>query len=123
MRRGARQDMMIGRVPSPALPDLRPALRLAGPARPLAGVQGRGAARPAARGRRAAPNQPAGTAGLGRPHGPGRPDPVPLGYSIACLTCAIGSRFVAVMVDWPGAAQDRLLASSPDTRPGCPGIP
>jgi hypothetical protein len=49
--------------------------------------------------------------------------PVPLGYSIASLTCAIASRLVAVMAGWPGTAQDRLLASSPDTRPGCPGIP
>ena len=31
---------MIGRVPSPAVHDLRPALRLAGPARPGIGVQG-----------------------------------------------------------------------------------
>ena len=27
------------------------------------------------------------------------------------------------MVGWPGAAQDRLPARSPDTRPGCPGVP
>jgi hypothetical protein len=47
MHRGARKDMMIGRAPSPVLPDLRPALQLAGPVRPLVGVQGRGVARPA----------------------------------------------------------------------------
>src|SRR5436190_2923734 len=34
---GAADGMMIGRVPSPAIPDLRPALRLAGPARPVNG--------------------------------------------------------------------------------------
>jgi hypothetical protein len=27
------------------------------------------------------------------------------------------------MVGWPGAAQGRLPARSPDTRPGCPGVP
>ena len=69
--------MMISRVASPALPDLRPALRLAGPARPLVGVQGRRAARAAARGRRAAPHQPAAPAGLGRPGGLRRADPAP----------------------------------------------
>src|SRR5712691_4950302 len=47
--------MMIGRVPSTALPDLHPALRLADPARPLAGLQGHRAAGAAARGCRAAP--------------------------------------------------------------------
>src|SRR5512132_221393 len=47
--------MMIGRVPSPALPDLRSALRLAGPAWPLVSVQERGTAGAAARDRRAAP--------------------------------------------------------------------
>jgi hypothetical protein len=35
---------------------------------------------------------------------------VPLEYSIQWLTCAIGSRPGAVMVGWPSAAQDRLLA-------------
>ncbi len=46
---------MIIRVPPPALSYLRPALRLAGPARPVIGLQGRRAARAATRGRRAAP--------------------------------------------------------------------
>jgi len=50
--------MMVSRVPPPALPDLRPALRLAGPARPLVSVQGRGAAGAPARGRHPAPHQP-----------------------------------------------------------------
>src|SRR5215472_10237911 len=45
--------------PAPALSHLRPALRLAGPARPVIGLQGRRAARAAARGRRAAPDQSA----------------------------------------------------------------
>ena len=70
---------MIIRVPPPALPHLRPALRLAGPARPVIGLQGRGAARAAARGRRAAPHQSAAPAGLGRPRGPRRADPAPAG--------------------------------------------
>jgi hypothetical protein len=48
---------------------------------------------------------------------------VPLEYSIGQLTCTIASRLVAVMVGWPGAAQDRLPASSPGTRPRCPGVP
>src|SRR5216683_2866591 len=69
--------MMISRVPSPALPDLRSALRLAGSARSLAGVQERGTAGAAARGRRAAPRPSAATAGLGRPRGAGRADPPP----------------------------------------------
>src|ERR1700722_326764 len=47
---------MIIRVPAPALPHLRPALRLAGPARPVISLQERRAARAAARSRRAAPH-------------------------------------------------------------------
>jgi hypothetical protein len=66
---------MIIRVPAPALSHLRPALRLAGPARPVIGRQGRRAARPAARGRRAAPDQSPAPAGLGRPRRPRHPDP------------------------------------------------
>jgi hypothetical protein len=60
------RGMMISRVYPP---DLRPALRLARPARSLDGVQERGTARAAARDRRAAPQQTAATAGLGRPRG------------------------------------------------------
>jgi len=41
-------------------------------------------------------------------------------YSIEWLTCAIASRLDAVMVGWPGAAQDRLPADVPGTRRGCP---
>ena len=68
---------MIIRVLAPALPHLRPALRLAGPARPVIGLQGRRAARAAARGRCAAPHQSAAPARLGRPRGPRRADPAP----------------------------------------------
>ena len=46
---------MIARVLPSALSHLHPGLRLAGPARPLIGVEKRGAAGAAARGRRAAP--------------------------------------------------------------------
>src|SRR6266581_2036969 len=68
--------MMISRVSSPALPDLRPA-GLAGPARPLADIQERGTAGAAARGRRAAPHQAQAPVGLGRPRGARRADPPP----------------------------------------------
>ena len=77
MGRGQVCGMMIDRVPAPALSHLRPAQRLAGPARPFIGLQGRGAARAAARGRRAAPDPSAAPAGLGRPRGPRRADPAP----------------------------------------------
>src|SRR5216683_6066546 len=66
--------MMIGRVSSPALPDLHPALRLAGPARPLAGLQGCRASGAAARDCRAAPYHAQAPAGLGRSRGPRRVD-------------------------------------------------
>ena len=70
---------MISRVPPPALSHLHPGLRLAGPARPVARLQERGAAGAAARGRRAAPRQSAAPAGLGRPRRPRRADPAPAG--------------------------------------------
>jgi len=70
---------MIIRVSPTALPHLRPALRLACPARPVIGLQGRRAARAAARDRRAAPHSSAAPAGLGRPRGPRRADPAPAG--------------------------------------------
>src|SRR5216683_2886209 len=66
---------MISRVPPPALPHLRPALWLAGPARPVVGRQERRTARAAARGRRAAPHQSPTPAGLGRPRGSRCADP------------------------------------------------
>ena len=65
------------RVPAPAISQLRPGLRLACPARPVIGLQGRRAARAAARGRSAAPRQPAAPAGLGRPRSRRRADPAP----------------------------------------------
>jgi hypothetical protein len=43
-------------------------------------------------------------------------EPVPLEYSIGSLTCAVADSLGAV-VGWTGAAQDRLRASAPDTRP------
>src|ERR1017187_3663642 len=55
---------------------------------------------------------------------PGTPrGPVPLEYSTEWLTCAIASRLDVVMVGLPGAAQDRLPAHVPGTRPGRPGVP
>jgi len=64
--------MMVARVLSSALSDLRPGLRLACAAQPFAGVQGRGTAGAAARGRRAAPHPSPTPAGLGRLRGPRR---------------------------------------------------
>jgi hypothetical protein len=57
---------MIIRVLAPALSHPRPALRLAGPAGPVIGRQGRRVARTAARGRRTAPHPYAAPAQLGR---------------------------------------------------------
>ena len=70
---------MIIRVHAPALSHLRPALRLARPARPVIGLQGRRAASATARGRRAAADQSAAPARLGRPGGPRRADPAAAG--------------------------------------------
>src|SRR5271157_2119608 len=70
---------MITRVSQAALPHLHPALRLAGPTRPVAGFQERRAARAAARGRRATARQSQAPAGLGRPRTPRRADPAPAG--------------------------------------------
>ena len=64
MSRGQLHGIMIIRVPAPALSHLRPALRLAGPARPVIRFQERRVARPAARGRRASPRQSAAPARL-----------------------------------------------------------
>jgi hypothetical protein len=49
--------------------------------------------------------------------------PVPLEYSIERLICAFASRWDVVLVSLPGAAQDRLRAHVPGTRPGRPGVP
>src|SRR5271165_6158777 len=67
---------MIDRVPPTALPHLRPALRLADPARPLVRLQGRGTARAAAQGCRAAPPQ-SPAPGLTGPTGPRCANPSP----------------------------------------------
>src|ERR1700691_3599471 len=69
--------MMISRVDSLAVPDLHPALWLAGPARPVNGIQGHRTARAAARGRRAAPRPAPAPAGLVRPCDLRRADPAP----------------------------------------------
>src|SRR5260370_31289945 len=66
MGQGEREGRMIMRVSPPALSHLRAAVQLAGPARPVVGLQGRRAARPAARGRRALPHQFPAPARLGR---------------------------------------------------------
>ena len=64
----------IGTAPA-GLP--HPAVRLAGPARPLARLQERGVAGAPARGRRAAPHQSAAPPGLGRPCCARRAHPAP----------------------------------------------
>jgi hypothetical protein len=74
---GQPYGIMIIRVLAPALSHLRPGLRLAGPARPVIGLQQRRVARAPARGRRAAPRQSPTPAGMGRPRGPRRADPAP----------------------------------------------
>ena len=81
MSRGQLHGIMIIRVPAPALPHLRPALRLADPAQPFIRLQERRTARAPARSRRAAPYQPPATARLGRPRRPSRADPAPAATS------------------------------------------
>src|SRR5258705_5549818 len=65
---------MITRVFASALPDLRPARRLDGPALPFNGAGGHRTARAAAPGSRAAPHPSPAPPGLGRPCGPRRAD-------------------------------------------------
>src|SRR6266536_5152404 len=69
--------MMISRVSSPAVSDLRPALRLACPARSFVGVQECRVAGTTARGGGTAPHPSPAPAGLGRPRGPRHVDPAP----------------------------------------------
>ena len=65
------------RVASPPLPDLRPTAQLAFTTRSGIVLQGHGAPRPAARGRRTPQNQPEASPGLGRPSAIRRADPTP----------------------------------------------
>src|SRR6185437_14783945 len=104
---------MISRVLPPALSHLRPALQLAGPARPVIGLQERGAARATARGRRAAPHSSAAPAGLGRPRGPRRADPTPAGTSASAP--AGDPRHRPAVAPPPGHPQVDL--SEPEGRP------
>jgi putative transposase len=48
---------------------------------------------------------------------------VPLEYSIQWLNCTVADRLDTVMVGRAGAAQDRLRADLPDTRPGRRAVP
>jgi hypothetical protein len=115
------QDMMIGRVRSPALPDLHPALRLAGPARPVARVQERRAAGAAARGRRAAPREALAPAGLGRPRGPGRADPAPAWEATGAP--AGHARYRAAVAPPPGRREMGLPAPDGAGRRSAPRSP
>src|SRR2546429_586396 len=99
---------MIIRVLAPALSHLRPALRLAGPARPVGSLQGRRAARAAARGRHAAPYQSAAPARLGRPGGPRRADPAAAGE--AADAPAGNARYRPAVAPSPGRPQVDLPA-------------
>jgi hypothetical protein len=101
---------MIIRVPALALSRLRPALRLAGPARPVIGLQGRRAARAAARGSRAAPYPSAAPARLGRPRRPCHADPDPA--SKAAKAPARHPRHRPALAPPPGHPQVDL--SAPD---------
>jgi putative transposase len=94
---------MIICVPPPALPHRRPALRLAGPGRPVVGFQERRATRAAARGRRAAPRQSPAPAGLGRPRHPRHADPAPAGK--AASASADHPRHCPAVAPPPGHAE------------------
>src|SRR5712691_5866238 len=73
---------MVIRVRAPALSRLRPALWLAGPARPVIVIQGRRTARAAPRGRRATPRQSPAPVRLGRPRGPRGAHSAPAGKAV-----------------------------------------
>jgi hypothetical protein len=130
---------MIICVSPPALPDLRPARRLANPAQPVSGIQGARAARPAARGCRAPPHPPPATPGPSRPRGPLRTDPPPAPKPAD--TPADHPRDSAALAPLPGHPEaglpspDRPPASEPgdhradraprprESRPGIPADP
>jgi hypothetical protein len=100
---------MITDVCSPALPGLRPAVRLAGPARPVTSIQERGTAGAAGRGRRAAPDRSAA-----RSTGPtGRPDPA--APREAAGTPASHARHRPAMASSPGH-KEAALATQTRTR-------
>ena len=107
--------MMISRVSPSALPDLHPALWLAGPARPVNGVQGHRAACAAARGHSAAPHQSPAPAGLGRPRGPRRADPSPAPKPADAPAGHTGHRLAVALPPCPHevdlSAPDRTPAS------------
>jgi hypothetical protein len=52
----------------------------------------------------------------------GDAEPVPPGNSIASFTCRFACAGDAVMVGWPGAAQDHLPAHALAIRPDRPGV-
>src|SRR4029077_5125284 len=101
---------MIIHVPTSALPHLCPALRLADPAQPVIGLQGRRTPGAATRGRRAAPDPSAAPAGLGRPGGDGRADPALAGK--AASAPAGHPRHLPALAPPPGRPQVDL--SEPD---------
>jgi len=98
---GQRLYTMIGRVPSPALPDARPVRRLVGPAQSLNCLQGHRAAGAAARSRRAAPRPYPAPAGLGRPGDPRRADLQAVGVRRVILNgLALPSRYLHRTAGW-----------------------
>jgi len=114
MHRAQRPAMMISGVPASALSDLHPAVRVAGPARPLARVQERGVAGAAARGRRAAPHRSAGPPGLGRPRCARRADPAPAAKA-ADAPAGHHPRYRPAVAPPPG--QPEVDLPEPDRRP------
>src|SRR6516162_4813067 len=112
---------MIIRVLAPALSHLRPALWVAGPARPVIGLRGRRVARAAARGRRVAPYPSAAPARLGRPSGPRRADPAAAGE--AADAPAGHARYRPAVAPPPGHPQVDLPRTGWDGRRSAPRSP
>jgi len=102
---------MIILVLALALSHLRPALRLAGPARPVIGLQGRRVARAAARGRGAAPRPSAAPARLGRPRRSRRAGPAPADATASTPTRQ--SRHRPALAQSPGHPQVEPSAPGP----------